>query len=338
MIAEKRTSIEVLIPAYNAAETIRGTLRSVMHQSFPLDKITVVDDGSTDDTRKIVAEFPRIGLIQNDKNIDSCANWNRCVEISSSQFICILHADDLLAPEWHQRCMNALAMSGFSEDCFLHVGAVCFFHNGGLRELFSFGRDVTRYRPGEFLRVLWRSCNYGIPCSGCVVYPSAMLERFGPFPSQDYPSMADVPYHWKLLCRAPMVYDPKILVFVRHGWANQVSPARRAEHAEGAVRAFVDVLPELSGVLDRDVKQLMADYLFPYWVIGMKSHLLRERMDISTNVYDKARSALAAAGPNAVLRNAIRQAAERSKRRIALWSRRKSLLNTIANLETQSIE
>lgn len=42
--------ISVVIPAYNAKETIAETLDSVFAQSRPADEVIVVDDGSTDQT------------------------------------------------------------------------------------------------------------------------------------------------------------------------------------------------------------------------------------------------------------------------------------------------
>lgn len=49
--------ISVVIPAYNAALYIDTTLRSVIKQSFPDFEIIVVDDGSVDETEKIVQTF-----------------------------------------------------------------------------------------------------------------------------------------------------------------------------------------------------------------------------------------------------------------------------------------
>ncbi|PRX43199.1 glycosyltransferase family 2 protein [Salegentibacter salegens] len=61
--------IYIIIPAYNEANFIGQTLQSLIGQSQPADKIVVVDDGSTDNTPKIVSKFaekhPEISLIKN---------------------------------------------------------------------------------------------------------------------------------------------------------------------------------------------------------------------------------------------------------------------------------
>ncbi len=61
--------IYIIIPAYNEAQFIGKTLQSLINQSTPASKIVVVDDGSTDETPKIVSEFgiknPQISLVKN---------------------------------------------------------------------------------------------------------------------------------------------------------------------------------------------------------------------------------------------------------------------------------
>jgi cellulose synthase/poly-beta-1,6-N-acetylglucosamine synthase-like glycosyltransferase len=58
--------ISVIIPAYNAASTIRDTIEALLNQNYPKNKyeIIVVDDGSKDDTIKIVKSYKKVRLIQ----------------------------------------------------------------------------------------------------------------------------------------------------------------------------------------------------------------------------------------------------------------------------------
>ncbi|MFD2816570.1 glycosyltransferase family 2 protein [Paracoccus aerius] len=62
-----RPLVSVIIPAYNAADTILATLASVQAQTYAPIEILVVDDGSTDTTRLIVermaAREPRLRVI-----------------------------------------------------------------------------------------------------------------------------------------------------------------------------------------------------------------------------------------------------------------------------------
>ena len=60
--------IAVIIPAYNEADLIAKTLDSLLAQSYKAEIIIVVDDGSTDDTPKIIASYsekhPEIQLVE----------------------------------------------------------------------------------------------------------------------------------------------------------------------------------------------------------------------------------------------------------------------------------
>jgi cellulose synthase/poly-beta-1,6-N-acetylglucosamine synthase-like glycosyltransferase len=60
-----KPQVSVIIPAYNTEKTISKTLQAVLSQDFPKNQfeVLVVDDGSTDNTKKIVSKFKRVKLI-----------------------------------------------------------------------------------------------------------------------------------------------------------------------------------------------------------------------------------------------------------------------------------
>jgi glycosyltransferase involved in cell wall biosynthesis len=61
--------INIIIPVYNEADFIGDTLQSLLNQSYPAERIVVVDDGSTDTTPVIVqnfaAKYSQISLVKN---------------------------------------------------------------------------------------------------------------------------------------------------------------------------------------------------------------------------------------------------------------------------------
>lgn len=68
--------VSVIIPTYNCADYIAQTLEGIFHQTFQDLEVIVVDDGSTDRTREIVAGYPRVCLISQ-QNAGVCAARNR---------------------------------------------------------------------------------------------------------------------------------------------------------------------------------------------------------------------------------------------------------------------
>jgi glycosyltransferase involved in cell wall biosynthesis len=94
--------VSVVIPAYNASNTIERTLRSVIVQTYAQLEIIVVDDGSKDDTAAIVErisrEDPRILLLRQ-PNAGVAIARNLAIAHARGEFVAPLDADDI----WHPR-------------------------------------------------------------------------------------------------------------------------------------------------------------------------------------------------------------------------------------------
>lgn len=100
------------IPAFNAEPFIAQTLESVAQQTLPPDRVVVLDNGSTDRTEEIVKNFKGISceFIRNPRNLGIFGNFNRCLDFAAdADYLQILHADDLIKPEFYQTMTNALA-------------------------------------------------------------------------------------------------------------------------------------------------------------------------------------------------------------------------------------
>ena len=103
--------VSVVIPAYNAQDTIDETLRSVRSQSHGALEIIVVDDGSRDETISIARSHmeidPRVRLIEQ-ANAGVAAARNAGWQAARSDLIAFVDADDLWAPTKIERQLAAL--------------------------------------------------------------------------------------------------------------------------------------------------------------------------------------------------------------------------------------
>jgi cellulose synthase/poly-beta-1,6-N-acetylglucosamine synthase-like glycosyltransferase/peptidoglycan/xylan/chitin deacetylase (PgdA/CDA1 family) len=90
--------VTVLIPAYNEEKGIEATLRSVLRSRHDVDVI-VIDDGSTDDTAKIVRElkFPGVKLIRQ-ANAGKAAALNTGIAAARTELIVMVDGDTVLEP------------------------------------------------------------------------------------------------------------------------------------------------------------------------------------------------------------------------------------------------
>jgi glycosyltransferase involved in cell wall biosynthesis len=98
--------VAVVIPLYNHAAYIGDAIRSVLAQTRWVDKIVIVDDGSTDDSVEVVRAFaePQIELYTQ-VNAGAHVALNRGIEKATGcDQVAILNSDDVFAPERISKC------------------------------------------------------------------------------------------------------------------------------------------------------------------------------------------------------------------------------------------
>jgi glycosyltransferase involved in cell wall biosynthesis len=101
--------VSILIPAYNAEQSLDETLRSAVGQTWPRKEIIVVDDGSRDRTAAIARRFAsRHVKVVSKRNEGAAATRNYAFSLSQGDYIQWLDADDLLSPEKIEKQMAAL--------------------------------------------------------------------------------------------------------------------------------------------------------------------------------------------------------------------------------------
>ena len=92
--------ISVCIPVYQGASTLASTLRSVLASEDADFEVVVRDNGSTDGTGEVVAQFddPRIRYVRSDETVPLPQNWQAAVEQARGELIKVVCADDLIHP------------------------------------------------------------------------------------------------------------------------------------------------------------------------------------------------------------------------------------------------
>lgn len=101
--------VSILIPAYNAQESIAETLRSAIAQTWRRKEIIVVDDGSVDGTLAIARQFESDSVkVFTKENQGAAATRNHAFSLSQGDYIQWLDADDLMSPDKIARQVAAI--------------------------------------------------------------------------------------------------------------------------------------------------------------------------------------------------------------------------------------
>ncbi len=101
-----RPLVSVIITSYNYARYISEAIESVRAQTYSPNEIIVVDDGSTDDTRAVLAPYANAGVICIfQENQGKSGALNRGLAASHGEFIAFLDSDDAWLPDAVERRM-----------------------------------------------------------------------------------------------------------------------------------------------------------------------------------------------------------------------------------------
>lgn len=87
-------TVSIVTPAYNQAEFLRDTIESVLAQDYPNIEYVVLDDGSTDETPQILAEYGDRFIWETHSNMGQTATINKGWAMTRGEIITWLNSDD----------------------------------------------------------------------------------------------------------------------------------------------------------------------------------------------------------------------------------------------------
>ncbi|MBV9655729.1 MAG: glycosyltransferase family 2 protein [Acetobacteraceae bacterium] len=144
-------SVDILIPVFNAAETIQGAIESIQAQTVRDIRIIVVDDGSTDSTPAILSALasqdPRIEIVSQAANGGIVEALNTGLGRCRAEYLARHDGDDLAHPD---RLAKQLAFLRSHPD---HVAV-----GGAVRHVDAAGRPlghIARLAPPELANPHW---------------------------------------------------------------------------------------------------------------------------------------------------------------------------------------
>lgn len=169
--------VTVVIPTYNYASKIGRAISGVSTQTISNFECFIIDDGSTDDTEKVVKE-----LIKHDsrfkyvkqENSGVAVSRNRGIALGTAPYVCCLDADDTIEPQFLEACV--MTLNNKKEYSIAYTS---------LKYVLPDGRTGVSDWPGEFDYELQLKRVNQIPT--CCVFRRMMWERLGGYRSRYCP-------------------------------------------------------------------------------------------------------------------------------------------------------
>lgn len=160
-------TLSVVMPNYNHGHFIGAALEAIVGQSRPPDEVIVLDDGSTDDSVRVIQGFverlPRVRLIRNEQRLGSNRSAMRGLECASGEFVYLAAADDRVLPSFFEKSLGLLALFPKSDLCLADTSL--FWEEGGTASRLPvlladgpgyYGAEdlVELYRTGAIVRLI----------------------------------------------------------------------------------------------------------------------------------------------------------------------------------------
>jgi len=156
------------MPTYNGERFLRPAIESILNQTFRDFELIVIDDGSTDSTPRILAEFKnkkddRLIVLTNERNLGIAGATNRGLAVARGEYVALQDHDDISLPHRFQTQVDFLN----SHPEIAVVGSAATLIND----------DSVPYAefplPCEEIDIKWRLLFYGDPFH----YTSILLRR-----------------------------------------------------------------------------------------------------------------------------------------------------------------
>jgi glycosyltransferase involved in cell wall biosynthesis len=110
--------VSVLMPAYNSELYIAQAIDSILDQTHSNLELLIFDDGSSDDTRKVIESYSDLRVIKvlSDQNYGVVRARNELIDRANGKYIALMDADDVAEPTRLQKQLQVLE-SGECDIC-----------------------------------------------------------------------------------------------------------------------------------------------------------------------------------------------------------------------------
>ena len=156
--------ISVIIPVYNAEKYLNKCIESVLNQTYQDLEIILVNDGSTDESKKILEEYrtrdSRFVVIHKENGGASTAR-NAGLDIAQGEYVGFVDADDIISPFYFEVLYNCAMNDQSDFVCYRYEGSVNVFEDYDLikrldkERLIVDSRQVLYNYTNKYYSIIW---------------------------------------------------------------------------------------------------------------------------------------------------------------------------------------
>src|SRR4051812_27258236 len=95
-------TFDIMLPYYGDVALMQAAVRSVMAQSDPDWRLTVVDDGREPGVPEWFAQLgdDRVRYARNEHNLGATRNYQKCVGLAEHEYLVMMGTDDIMLPNY----------------------------------------------------------------------------------------------------------------------------------------------------------------------------------------------------------------------------------------------
>ncbi len=165
-------TLAIVIINYNYAAFLEAAINSALNQQQPADRILVIDDGSTDDSRTIINRYGNRIQSHFKVNGGQSSSYNACLNLLQEDLVLLLDSDDMLEPE----CVEKVRVA-WQPDAVKLQFPLKFINAEGIPT----GGMIPRVKhTGEVRQIALKFGGYISPPSSGNVYSRDYLQRIFP--------------------------------------------------------------------------------------------------------------------------------------------------------------